>query len=195
MVAKAIIIPVETQDPADDQDDRPSKSQKKRDMSALQDLGAQLVALSPDQVKKMALPDHLRLAVSDAQRFTKHEARRRQMQYIGRLMREIDPAPIQAVLDEIHGVSAAANARQHRLEQLRTRLLEDETVIGEIVRDYPDADLQLLRQLRRNAIREREQNKPPRAYRELFRVLRELRNQTEDDTEITEQDSDDAATV
>ncbi|MBL8489506.1 MAG: DUF615 domain-containing protein, partial [Rhodocyclaceae bacterium] len=71
-------------------------------------------------------------------------------------------------------VSAAANARQHALERLRVRLLEDEAVLGEIAREHPGADLQHLRQLRRNALKEQELGKPPRAYRELFRVLRGL---------------------
>ena len=171
--AKVIIIPVETPD-------KPSKSQKKREMEALQDVGAELVELGRDQLKKIDLPDDLREAVTDAQRFTKHEARRRQMQYIGRLMRDLDAAPIRAALDSIRGVSAAATARQHALERLRTRLLEDEAVLGEIASMHPGADLQHLRQLRRNALKEQEQNKPPRAYRELFRVLRELKENHHD---------------
>ena len=173
--AKAIIIPVEDID-------KPSKSQKKREMNALQDMGAELVELGRDQLKKIDLPDDLRDAVRDFQRFTKHEARRRQLQYIGRLMRDLDPEPIRAALDEINGVSAAATARQHALERLRTRLLEDEAVLGEIARSHVGADLQHLRQLRRNALKEQEQTKPPRAYRELFRVLRALEeNQHEPD--------------
>ena len=177
--AKAIIIPVET----DPNEDKPSKSQMKREMAALQDLGAELVELGRDQLKKIALPEDLRDAVRDAQRFTQHEARRRQMQYIGRIMRDIDPAPIRAALDEIKGVSAVATARMHALERLRTRLLEDETALGDIARDHPGADLQHLRQLRRNALKEQQLGKPPRAYRELFRVLRSLeedRNDTDD---------------
>lgn len=157
---------------------RPSKSQKKRDMTALQDLGAQLVDLSAERLAKIGLPDALLTAVRDAQRFTKHEARRRQLQYIGKLMRGIDPTPIQAVLDEIKGVSAEANARQHRLERLRLRLIEDENVLGEIASAHPAADLQQLRQLRRSAIKEQQQARPPRAFRELFRILRELEEET-----------------
>ncbi len=159
-------------------DDKPSKSQKKREMTALQDMGAELVELGRDQLKKVDLPDDLRAAVRDYQRFTKHEAKRRQLQYVGRLMRDIDPAPIRAALDEINGLSAAATARQHALERLRTRLLEDEGTLADIARDHPGADFQTLRQLRRNALKEQEQNKPPRAYRELFRVLRELQETT-----------------
>lgn len=172
--------------------DKPSKSQIKREMEALQDMGEELVELGRDRLAKIDLPDKLREAVRDWQRFTKHEARRRQMQYIGRLMRDIDPAPIRAALDEIKGISAAATARQHALERLRTRLLEDEAVIGEIARDYPGADLQHLRQLRRNALKEQEQQKPPRAFRELFRVLRELQS-NEEEEEL--HDADDAGTA
>lgn len=156
---------------------RPSKSARKRAMTELQDLGKELVALSVDQIKKIDMPDDLRTAVRDAQRITQHEAHRRQLQYIGKLMRSIDPEPLQAALDEINGVSAAATARMHALERLRTRFLEDEKVIGEIAAAHPDADLQHLRQLRRNALKEQQLGKPPRAFRELFRVLRDLHGQ------------------
>jgi len=143
-------------------------------MTALQDLGAELVALSKDRLAKIEMPERLRDALLDAQRFTKHEARRRQMQYIGKIMRDIDATPLRAAMDEINGVSKVANIRQHQLERLRTRLMEDETVFGEVARDYPGADMQHLRQLRRNALKESQQGKPPRAYRELFRKLRAL---------------------
>ena len=152
----------------------PSKSQRKRDMHALQDLGEQLVALSLDQLKKVPMPESLADAVRDAKRITKHEARRRQMQYVGKLMRNVDPEPIQAQLDVFNGVSKAEVARQHRLERLRVDLLEDEKTLQTIVDTWPEADFQQLRTLRRNALKEREQNKPPRAFREIFRVLRDI---------------------
>ncbi len=152
----------------------PSKSQLKREMTALQDLGAELVELSRERLAKIVMPERLRDALLDAQRFTKHEARRRQMQYVGKIMRDIDAAPLRAAMDEIKGLSEAANIRQHQLERLRMRLMEDEAVFSEVARDYPGADMQHLRQLRRNAIKEAQQGKPPRAYRELFRELREL---------------------
>jgi ribosome-associated protein len=163
----------------------PSKSQLKREMTALQDLGAELVALSKERLAKIDMPERLRDALLDAQRFTKHEARRRQMQYIGKIMRDIDASPLRAAMDEIKGNSEAATIRQHRLERLRTRLMEDEAVFSEVARDYPAADIQHLRQLRRNALREAQQGKPPRAYRELFRELRELEGQagTQDDAD------------
>ena len=115
----------------------PSKSQLKREMTALQDLGAELVELSRERLAKIEMPERLRDALLDAQRFTKHEARRRQMQYIGKIMRDIDAAPLRAAMDEIKGVSEAANIRQHQLERLRTRLMEDEAVFSEVARDYP----------------------------------------------------------
>ena len=153
---------------------RPSKSEKKREMHALQELGEALVALSPERLSKIAMPENLRDAVLEAHRLHKHEALRRQMQYIGRLMRDTDPVPIRAALDALNGVSRAETARLHRLERLRTRLLEDEGVLGEIADTYPGADLQRLRQLRRNAIREHEQNRPPRSFREVFHMLKDL---------------------
>jgi len=152
----------------------PSKSQLKREMTALQDLGAELVALSKERLAKIEMPERLRDALLEAQRITKHEARRRQMQYIGKIMRDVDAAPLRAAMDEINGVSKAATIRQHQLERLRTRLMEDEAVFSEVAHDYPGADMQHLRQLRRNALKEAQQGKPPRAYRELFRELREL---------------------
>ncbi|MBL8442984.1 MAG: DUF615 domain-containing protein [Zoogloeaceae bacterium] len=166
--------------PADDAEepsdlyDGPSKSSLKREMHALQDLGEQLVALSSERLAKVPMPEELFAAVRDAQRISKHGARRRQLQYIGKLMRHIDPAPIQAQLDAFNGVSKAEVARQHRLERLRNDLLDDDKVLGRIADTWPGADLQHLRTLRRNALKEREQSKPPRAFREIFRVLRDL---------------------
>lgn len=177
---------------ADDGEDfyrGPSKSSKKREMHALQELGEALVALSADQLARVPISDRLLEAVRDAKRFTKHEARRRQMQYIGKLMRDIDPEPIRAQLEIFSGASKAEVARQHRLERLRDGLLEDEQRIGDIVALWPDADLQHLRTLRRNALKEREQSKPPRAYREIFRVLRDL-DRSADDGGATSEEQD-----
>lgn len=175
-------------DELDDFDSRPSKSQKKRDMDALQALGQELAALSAERLKKLPMPENLLAAILEWQRFSKHEARRRQMQYIGRLMRDVDPQPLQEALDAIKGVSAAENARMHRLERLRERLLEDEQVLGEIADEYPGANLQRLRQLRRNALKEAEQARPPRSFRELFRELRALDQPGEPAEEEQEQD-------
>lgn len=162
--------------PADEEplDDRPSKSQRKRDMHALQDMGAELVALSPQRLAKVPLPERLHDAILEYARVGKHEAKRRQLQFIGKLMRDVDPAPIRAALDAFAGTSRAEIARQHKLERFREKLLEDEAVLGDIAAAYPEADLQHLRTLRRNALKEHEAAKPPRSYREIFRVLRDL---------------------
>ena len=164
-------------DDAPEAGERPSKSQRKREMHALQDLGAELAALSAERLARIELPDALREALREAQRLSRHEARRRQLQYIGRLMRDIEPAPIRAALDALNGVSAVETARQHRLERLRERLLEDESVLTEIGADHPGADLTRLRQLRRGALHEREAGKPPKHFRELFRTLREMQDE------------------
>ena len=152
----------------------PSKSQRKRDMHALQEMGAALVALPPERLGRIEMPEDLRAAIREAQRLSRHEARRRQLQYIGRLMRDVDPAPIREALDAVNGASAVETARQHRLERLRQRLLEDETVLTEIGAAHPGADLTRLRQLRRGALHERDAGKPPKNFRELFRKLREI---------------------
>lgn len=152
----------------------PSKSQRKRDSHALQDLGKELTALSSDRLKKLDLPDALLGALLEWQRLTKHEAKRRQLQYIGKIMRDVDADPIRAALDEIKGVSAEATARMHRLEHLREQLLADEQVLQDILEEYPEADIKHLRQLRRNALREQELTKPPKSFREIYRILRDL---------------------
>jgi ribosome-associated protein len=156
-------------------DDPPSKSQLKRESTALQDLGEALVALPADRLKRLDLPDNLRIAVNEARRITAHGALRRQYQYIGKVMRNIDPAPIRAQLEVFAGKSREHKAWLHGLERWRDRLLADGNALGELVAEHPDVDIQQIRTLIRNALREREQSKPPRAFRELFRILRELR--------------------
>lgn len=165
-------------DDSDEQDlpERPSKSQKKRDAHALQALGKELVALSAEQLKRIDMPDNLRIAIAEAQRTRSHEGLRRQMQYVGKVMRGVDTGPLTEALDVIRGLSAAAVAREHMLERMRERLMADEQVLGDIAAQWPGADLTRLRTLRRNALREREQNRPPRAFREIFRELRQLDN-------------------
>lgn len=155
------------------QDEIPSKTRKKKEMHELQALGAALVALPEASLESISLPDPLAQAIAEARRITSREGRRRQLQYIGRLMRHLDPDPIRAELDRIEGRSAAETARHRRLEQLRSRLLEDDEALTEFARDHPAADLQTLRALIRNARREQLEGRPPRAFRELFRLLRE----------------------
>ena len=153
---------------------RPSKTKIKEAMHELQDLGAELVELSVGQLKRINLQEDLLAAVRECQKITSHGARRRQIMYIGKMLRNIDEEPIRAGLALIRGDSAAENARLHRLERMRTRLLEDEAVLSEIATTWPGVDLQHLRQLRRNALKEQEANKPPKNFRAIFQMLQDL---------------------
>jgi ribosome-associated protein len=156
------------------EDDRgPSKSQRKRDVEALQDLGRELTRLSKDQIKKMDLPENLLVALLEFLRLTSHGAIRRQMQLIGKIMRDVDVEPIVEQLAALRGESATAKAEFHALERWRTRLLEDDGALTEWLNGHPDSDAQLVRQLIRNARKEAELGKPPKSSRELFRLLRD----------------------
>ncbi|MEO8040339.1 MAG: ribosome biogenesis factor YjgA [Betaproteobacteria bacterium] len=158
----------------DDIDERPSKSQVKRDMLALQGLGEALVALSDERLAALDLPEALFDAVREAKRISKHGAQRRQLQYVGRIMRDVDPAPIRAQLDAILGQSRSHAAWLHRLERWRVRLLEEDEALTELLTDCPAADAPRIRALIRNTEREQREGKPPKSFRELFQVLREL---------------------
>lgn len=149
-----------------------SKTRKKAQMHALQKLGIELVDLSKERLATMELPETLVDAIREAQRITAHEGRRRQMQYIGRLMRDIDPAPIQERLDAWRGQSKAEVARQHGMERLRDKLIADDAALTEFAQKHPDVDLQALRNLIRNARKEAAEGRPPKSYREIFKVIR-----------------------
>ena len=153
---------------------RPSKTKQKEVMHELRDLGAELVELSVGQLKRINLPENIYDTVRECQKITAHGARRRQIQYLGKLMRSVDDEPIRAGLALLRGESSAETARLHRLERLRVRLLEDEAVLTEIAAQWPGVDLQHLRTLRRNALKEKENNKPPKNFRAIFQILQEL---------------------
>ena len=155
-----------------------SKTKRKQEMTALQSLGAKLVDLPESQIAELPMEERLRDAVLNAKRITSHEAKRRQMQYIGRLMREIDPAPLRERLEAICGHSAQAAAQHRRLEAWRERLLADDGTLTAFAAEHPGADLQALRTLIRNARKEQKEAKPPRAYRELFRLIKECSDST-----------------
>jgi ribosome-associated protein len=163
-------------------EDRISKTQRKRESHSLQDIGEELVALSAERLAQVDLPGNLRDAVIDAQRISKFGALRRQMQYIGRLMREVDPAPIRECLDAWKGQSTQEIARMHLIERWRDRLLKDDQdqAMAEFAASHPRADLQRLRALVRNAQREAADGKPPKSFRELFQALREIVTPTPD---------------
>lgn len=151
-----------------------SKTQRKKQVAGLQDLGAELVALSEEQLARIELPERLRDAVMDARRITTFEAKRRQLQYIGKLMRSVEAGPIRAALDAALARSHGEAATHKRTEAWRERLLSDPEALGELLAEYPSADGRRLRALVRAALHERTENRPPRAFRELYQALRAL---------------------
>jgi ribosome-associated protein len=152
----------------------PSKTKIKKQMHDLQDLGEQLTELSKDHLAELDIPDNLRDAVREVKKIKSFGALKRQMQYIGKLMRDIDPAPIQARLSEWNGTSKQHIAWLHQVERWRDRLIEDPNSLTELLAAFPGADVQHLRALIRNAIKEKELMKPPKNYREIFQVLRDI---------------------
>lgn len=150
-------------------DELPSKSQRKRQMHELQDLGAELVALNDQQLASVELPENLLDAVMEARRLSnRNEARRRQMQYIGKLMRNVDPEPIRASIAAYTAASDEQTARLHRLERWRTRLLAEDSALTEFMNEYPQADAAQIRLLVRNAARERAGGQPRKAFARCF---------------------------
>ncbi|RMG56208.1 MAG: DUF615 domain-containing protein, partial [Gammaproteobacteria bacterium] len=156
----------------DDYPEEKSKSQLKREAHALQALGEALVALPLKQLEQIPMEDSLREAVMDCRAITQRGARKRQLQYIGKLMRGIDAQPIQSALEALRARGQRETHRLHLLEQWRDRLLEEgDAALGEALEAFPAAERQPLRQLVRNARREREQGRAPAMARKLFQYL------------------------
>ncbi|MCP5143141.1 MAG: DUF615 domain-containing protein [Chromatiales bacterium] len=167
------------EDDFDADDDRISKSQRKRESHALQDIGEALVELSPKDLATIPMPDILAEAVGAARSIGKHRGKhgalKRQRQFIGKVMRNIDAEPVVAAYEALLDRDRVANVRFHQLEHWRDRLLaEGDDAIEELLEEYPGADRQRLRLLLRTAQREQEQGKAPSAARNLFKYLREL---------------------
>ena len=158
-----------------DLDDEPiSKTRRKQAMTDLQKLGAELVSLKQSQLDQLQLPELLLDAVLEAKRLTHNEARRRQLQYIGKVMRSVDAAPIQTQLDAWNGVNNQESARLHTIERWRERLIAEDAAAGDFLTDYPACVSQQLRTLIRNARKEHAAKRPPASYRALFRMLRDI---------------------
>jgi ribosome-associated protein len=158
--------------------DRPSKSQLKREMTALQKLGQVLVDAPRDRVRKVPMPEDVLEAILECQQISSHEGRRRQLQYVGKKMRTLsdaEVAAIQQVVDSWRGASKAEAAALHRVERQRDRLLADDEALTELRSEHPELDIQHLRTLIRNARKELAETKPPKAYREIFQILKSLR--------------------
>ncbi|OVZ57339.1 hypothetical protein CDO44_19645 [Pigmentiphaga sp. NML080357] len=170
-------------DAGDEGDQRaPSKSQLKRQMTALQELGERLVGLPDSKLRQLPLAERLYDAVREAQRITSHEGKRRQLQYVGKLMREAHVEPIQAMLAEWDGESMEQVAAFHQLELWRDRLLGDDEHFTAFMNLYPHAEAQPLRALIRAARKEQAANaallpgrEPQRKhYRALFQEIKRL---------------------
>ncbi|MET0329093.1 MAG: ribosome biogenesis factor YjgA [Luteimonas sp.] len=154
----------------------PSRKQNRREALEVLSLADALVALSDNQLGKLPVPETLLPHIADARRITSHIARKRQLAFLAKQMRRESDETLEAIRDAMDAGGSAARmetALLHRAETWRTRLLEGgDAALAELLDAYPDTDRQRLRQLVRNALAERARNKPPAAFRELFRALR-----------------------
>ena len=158
-------------------DDLPSKSQLKRDNQDLRDMARQLVLLAKSQLEKITLDDSLKEAIEEACRLKKPDARRRQIQYIAKLMRDIDISGIKHALEKINYQSKTFRKHFTKLEEWRDRFInEGNDAIEEFITHFPNADRQQLRNLQRQAYREKSKNKPHAASEKLFKYIQHLVN-------------------
>lgn len=169
------LTPVEGDQTEESVYDGPSKSQLKRDMLALQALGKELAELPKEAFRKLPLPEPLLDALTDARKITNHEGLRRQMQYVGKVMRRLTEEEVEAiktVLNAIKGLSRVETVKLHTIERWRDQLIASDPALTDFLQRYPGADIQEGRTLIRNARREAEQKRSPRYYRELFQWVK-----------------------
>ncbi|MBP6798356.1 MAG: ribosome-associated protein [Luteimonas sp.] len=156
----------------------PSRSQQRRDALDVLALAGQLATLEPGRLAKLPVPERLLPHIAEARRITSHIARKRQLAFLAKQMRREDDEALDAIRDALDAGGEAAKqetALLHRAERWRERLLaEGDDALAELLAEFPQADRQQLRQLVRNAVEERKRNRPPKAYRELFREVRDL---------------------
>jgi ribosome-associated protein len=156
----------------------PSRSEQRRAALEVLDLGAQLVALSDAQLAKLPVPESLLPHIRECKRITSHIAHKRQLQFLAKQMRREDDETLEAIRDALDEKGETARrevAALHRVEAWRVKLIDGgDAALAELLDEHPQADRQHLRQLVRNAIEERNRNKPPRAFRELYQELREV---------------------
>lgn len=160
-----------------------SKTQLKAEADEQQALGVRLTELPKDKLLKLDLPDTVLTAVLDTKKITANGAIRRHRQYLGRLMREIDNAPILEQLARWDGKHTAENAYFHGLERWRDRMIADSNVLAEFIALYPQTDIQQLRTLVRNAQKELAAGKPPKSSREIFKLLREVTQASQENSD------------
>jgi ribosome-associated protein len=179
--------------------ERPSKSEAKRQSNALQKMGEVLVEAPRDRVKRVPMPEDVLDAILVCQTITNHEGRRRQMQFVGKKMRTLDEeeiALIQKAIDSWKGASKSETAAMHALERRREKLLADDNALTTLLSENPELDVQHLRTLIRNARKEQAENKPPKAYREIFQILKQLdadkrKAASGDDDDASDSEADD----
>lgn len=175
--------------PEHEDDSRPSKSELKRQMLALQQLGVDLIELPQRELDRLALPEELCDAIGVAQRIKSREGRRRQLQYIGKLMRQVDHEPIAKLIHERKTGQQHLTREFHALEQMRDDLIErGMPAIDRVLQEYAAADRSRLSQLVRSARKEREREQAPKSARKLFRYLRELAELRRDDPSVEDDD-------
>ena len=171
----------------DEADYGPSRTQQRREALAVLTLAGQLMELPPSRLAKLDMPEDVRREIDITRRITSHGARKRQLAFLAKVMRrygEDEFAAVRAELGENREKQRQENAVMHRLESMRDRLIaEDESALSELINEHPQVDRQHLRSLVRQARIEKETpNKPPRAYREIFQLLKEL-NQSDEASE------------
>jgi ribosome-associated protein len=160
-----------------EEDFGPSKSEIKRQMLARQDLAKTLSELSSDAIKSLPVDDRLKEKLLETEKIKTFGAIKRHTLFLGKLMRAYDDEEIAAIqerLDAIQGVNKAEIAKFHFLERLRDELVQSDDRLTLFIKDHPQIDVQTLRTLIRNARKEKEQNKPPKSFREIFQLLKTL---------------------
>ena len=163
----------------DEEDYGPSRTQQRREALAVLALASQLVEMQPSRLAKLDLPDDVRDEITRTRNITAHIAHKRQLAFLAKVMRRYEDevfASVRAELGENREKQRQENAAMHRLEAMRDRLIsEDEAALSELISEHPQVDRQHLRSLVRKARIEKETpNKPPRAYREIFQLLKDL---------------------
>lgn len=174
----------------------PSRSQQRREALEVLELARQLSALTPQQLARLPVPDGLIPHIDDTRQITSHGAHKRQLQYLAKQMRREDDDTLEAIRDALDSSGESVRmetATLHRAEAWRERLIDGgDAALADLLTEFPHADRQHLRQLVRNAHEEKLRNKPPHAFRELFRELRELLAVSSDEGEDAEAPDDDS---
>jgi ribosome-associated protein len=165
----------ESKDNFTESDAEISKSQRRRDALEIKSLARDLITMNLSRLARVPLDEPLRAAIDEARSIRSNVARKRQLQFVAKLLRRSDPEPIVLALEALDGDARQLKARQHRAEAWRDHLIESgDAAVGELVQERHDADVQAIRQYIRQARAEAGRDKPPAASRALFRLLRTM---------------------